>query len=368
MIQFYGNFAGYWSHSQVSRGIVAGLYHSCLQDAQVYNTHRYGGYEGLSESFTDGGYNVSLPSGWYADAPIGFFVGGYPPQMREWLDGHEFKAALFIAESSVLPRDWVAYASKCDLVAVPSAWTMRAYTDAGLDPRKILIVPHGLHPVYQYGARAKGPERGPWRFLHIPGARDFLDRKGTPQLIAAFRQVFTADEAVLTIRTPYNPDLTAETDGDHRFDIQFADAPLTPPEMLALLQQGWHAYVAPSRAEAFGMIPVEARATGLPVIATHCAGHREHAHPADVKIAHGPEAPIRVNGIPNGRAPSVSVDAVARGLMRFVTSKADHSAPGGYARRWGWPDICRPLATRLREMLRTCEGRRTTIDEGLLGG
>ena len=148
-LQIYGRFAGYWSHSQVSRGVVTGLFRNGLHDMQICTVDRYGGYEGLP---------VRVASGCHASAPVGFYIGGYPPQVGPRMEDHACKVGLFIAESATIPTSWAMYAADFDLVLVPSKWTRDAYVDAGV--KNVYVVHHGLHDAYCKGLRAK-PTKGP---------------------------------------------------------------------------------------------------------------------------------------------------------------------------------------------------------------
>lgn len=359
MIQVYGRFDGYWSHAQVSRGLVFGLHQNGLRDLQICNVAHQGGYEGLSEPVEQGGYGLSVDSG-ISHAPIGLWVGGYPPQLGGWLEEHPVRVALFIAESSTIPRSWAQIANKCHIVVVPSEWTRGAYLRAGVDADRLTVVPHGIHPLYQW-AEAQRPAHSPQRMLHVCGSASFPQRKGTPQLIEAWRKIFPAGEVELHIRMMPG--------GREVEDLVLGGAPgvhvdhdvnaLRPDQMIALqCGGGFCACVQPSRAEAFGLVPVEARAVGLPVIATACAGHAEHAGPRDIVVEHRQEATIRVNGIPNGTAPQVTVDDVALALERWRSRRPTLERDPEYARKWQWHMVTQKLAGRLRQLLSEFAGPR----------
>lgn len=360
MIQIYGRFDGYWSHAQVSRGIAAGLHTNGLRDIQICNVSHEGGYEGLSEPIECGGYNVSLPSG-MSSAPIGFFVGGYPPQMASWLDGHRVKVALFITESAVIPKLWAQIANQCHIVVVPSEWVGNAYQRAGVDRERLLVIPHGIHPLYQY-AEAQLPADPP-RFLHVCGSASFPQRKGTPQLIEAFCRVFpTPDDGSLVIRLmPGGHEVELAAKGRQNVHLDVSEAALRPDQMVSYqCGGGFCTVIQPSRGEAFGIVPVEARAVGLPMVMTHCTGHLEHASAADIVVEHGLDRFLQTNGIPNGAAPSVSADAIEEALRAWKKSPPPiRAANRQYARNWSWPEVTRKLALRLKTLLSEFEGPRS---------
>lgn len=338
MIQYYGRFENWWSHSQVSRGIVEGLWRNGWTEARIADVD-----DGKREGLT-----VPVKNGTERYASIGFYIGGYPP-FAPRLDTHRIKVALFIAESAAIPTYWATLASRFDLVCVPSQWTFDAYAAAGVPADRMMVVRHGLHPVYCYrGApRAQKPPRGPLHFLHVAGAASFLHRKGTPQLLEALK-AFDPGEVKLYLRTPdtaYVRELIADVPHVD-LDVRMTG---TPPQMLDLYTTGWHALIAPATAEAFGMVPLEARAVGLPVICTHCSGHAEHAHLTDTVIEHGPDVTTRVNGIPNAVTPSVTAEAIEDGIRRFLAAPL-RRAPLNYYQDWTWQHVTRGLARRLAQL------------------
>lgn len=353
MIQVYGRFGDFWSHAQVSRGIVRGLLENGIKRLLVWNIDGTGDYVHLPD-----GAEVGLD----ATADVGFFVGGYPPMVSVWLDQHPFKAALFITESEVIPSIWAAIAASLDLVICPSMWCDEVYRHAG--GGSPLVVRHGLDPIY--ASSIPDYRRGSFPvFKHICGAASFPDRKGLPQLLEAFRKVFEERPGRLLIRAPQVaeiPRLQQETETWHpvsgsRILWTHHDGRLQPESMRsALLNCDF--LVQPSRVEAFGLVPVEARALGIPVILTGCTGHLDHLEAGDFVVKHGSPGPIRVNGIPVGRAPTVKADAVATALEQALELWATWGdggshhpdRPRGYYDKWSWKTVTAELATRLKEL------------------
>jgi mannosyltransferase len=104
-----------------------------------------------------------------------------------------------------------------------------------------------------------------------------------------------------------------------------------------------HVVCQPSRSEGFGLTPLEARACGVPVIATACTGHSEHlaaGMPGVVIVEHGALAPI--DDLPGASAPSVTSDAVATALLTAhaqweALDCAAAEAAEQIRSEWAWP-------------------------------
>jgi len=341
MIQLYGQFDGYYSHAQVSRGILQGLCENGVNDLVVHNL----GTGGFAEA---GDFSYQCARSVFAD--VSLYIGGYPPFSIAYMGAHRFRAALFICESEVVPREWGSIADKFDLLCFPSEWTRQAYIKAGAPAERSIVVHHGLHPVFEKRI-THGDYMGQSLFVHVAGAASFLDRKGTPQLVEAFKRVFGASRAArLLLRCAATPQ-TERFLVDGLIDLHEPDnswGALEPEKMRQLYMQA-DCVIQPSRAEAFGMVPMEARAMGLPVMLTDSSGHLEHFEGAsDVCIPTGPSAPISVNGIPSGMAPTVKVEDIEEAL-RIWPNVARCNGGAEYYDRWRWSSVTRELAAALRD-------------------
>jgi glycosyltransferase involved in cell wall biosynthesis len=299
------------------------------------------------------------------DADVGIFVGGYPPQIGDWLKQHRVKIALLITESETIPPDWAdTVNADVDIVLAPSKWVAKVYRTSGVT-KPIFVVQHGLHEVYKkppFLFRSAGKRLC---FGHVAGAASYLHRKGTPQLVKAFNEVFAPDEAQLIIRTPETPMAYALLhdayallhDSKASITLQWADAnrQLSPLDMRSWYKN-LHYLIQPSRAEAFGICPVEARACGVPVILTDCTGHKDHVHARDLVVPHGIHTSCVVNGIPDGHAPAVAAYDIANALRRAKREVANRCADAHalshqrYAASWSWPAVTWALAKTLKSL------------------
>lgn len=358
-VAIYGQFTGYWSNANVSRGLAAGLHANGVPLKLVSENGEFSGMWTLPQRRKAAPPALDQVSSAQA-IDTAMFVG-YSIRSLSSLNKHKVKIGAFIAESSILPGDWLVVASMCNLIICPSNWTSVSYATEG-KPMP-MIVKHGLHPCFARPLATRPPNG--LAFLHIAGSRDFLDRKGTPQLIEAFARTFNPvtgllkdAKALLVIRTPEQGlvhELCNKTGVPHLFHIDTHSEALMPEVMRAYYDKGWAAVVQPSRAEAFGLVPCEARACGIPVILTDGHGHRAHIEASDVLIGMGPSAPITVNGIPNGMAPTVSVESIANAFVKFVSNigivaERARATALGYYDKYQWGLLCEPLARKLREL------------------
>ena len=154
--------------------------------------------------------------------------------------------------------------SEAAAVVVPSRFTAGELADAGFDPARIHVVPHGIdrppepHP-------GPGPGRDvvpPGPYLLAVGTRE--PRKGLGLLLAAHAALrATRPELALVVAGPpgWGPPVDLDRPG--------VTAPGRVSEAeLDALYRGAAALALPSRTEGFGLPALEAMARGCPVVAS----------------------------------------------------------------------------------------------------
>lgn len=215
-------------------------------------------------------------------------------------------------------------------VLAPSKWAARVLREKLTLP--VDVVPHGVHgdfePMRQPQKHAEDVyAKGGFEALHLSSSD--RQRKGTEELIQGWhlakenkdlprdaRLCLVLEHGQLaTLGLKYKKEI------QDSFIVMLGRLGISreglPPRLMSEFYQQFHLVVQPSRGEAFGMTPLEARASGVPVAATLCTGHSEHMNAGTagvIPIAHGPDAPI--DDLPGSIAPTVSPDAVCAALGR----------------------------------------------------
>lgn len=200
---------------------------------------------------------------------------------------------------------------------------------------------------------------GKFRVLHLSTTEG--QRKGTLELIDAWEQAFgdaSGNELLLVLDHPAKAALmerlVQERSKPMPRSVRFLPrANLDSAQMSHLLCHS-HILAAPSRGEGFGLLPLQARACGVPVLVTQATGHTAgHCRgPGVVVVAHGTLAPI--DDGPGALAPSVSPDSIAealvdaRGSWHRLSELAAAAAPV-VQREWSWVEQLAPLTRALLE-------------------
>ena len=251
-----------------------------------------------------------------------------------------------------------------DGFVAPSQWAAGVLRHE-FPSHRIIVAPHGIDPdifspdLEVHRGRVERMKQGTFSVLHFSSTLG--QRKGTRELLTAWRiaKVARSLPPGAALALVVNPLAVLDHQWmvrDARVDDQnvlVVPNPHSPPATLAGALRWSHCLVQPSRAEGFGLLPLEARACGTPVIATLCTGHSEHMSgvtPGVVTVPHGDPAPL--DDYEGSVAPSVSPDAIALALVEAYETWAERSAVAMAAAnavraKWAWENICRAAIREL---------------------
>jgi len=272
-----------------------------------------------------------------------------------------------------LPEDMLALirSTKAEVLA-PSSWVVGQMQEIAPDV-PVHLVPHGVGPGFrplvaeereQLVASPLWPAfRGPGTaFLHM--VESHTDRKSTYPLLEAFENC---------LREGMDASLTIVSTGLERMRMamRVADSPILKervrvmPRLDAVASKLRWVYscfdfvVQPSRAEGFGLCPLEALCCGTPVVVTVDCGHREWADvhpvfqdtglPGEVDVETGPEGPTEFDPAP---APTVTSEMIADGLRHAYEHRARlkqeaEQVAVDLAREWDWLKVTRPFLSHI---------------------
>jgi glycosyltransferase involved in cell wall biosynthesis len=133
--------------------------------------------------------------------------------------------------------------------------------DYGVSPSRITVVPVGVD-LKLWKSRTIQTD-GPVRFLFVGG--DF-HRKGGDLLLEAFQQLPKGAAELILV--------TRESVPEQENVKVYNNLQPNSPELVMLFQES-DVFVLPTRAEAYGIVAIEAGASGMPVIMTDIGGVRD---------------------------------------------------------------------------------------------
>jgi glycosyltransferase involved in cell wall biosynthesis len=203
------------------------------------------------------------------EASMGLVIHEQPKE--EWMTlPFERKIAIVPFETTRIPQSWVPRINSCKALIVPCKQNVEMMRDSGITI-PIEIVHWGIDPEKFY--EIERPRRDTFTF----GTMGSLSlRKGTDILVKAFFEEFKYEKDVrLLCKTSSNNFLWAVRDPRMQVDM----TPVSHEELMNLFFKQIDCFVFPTRGEGFGLTPLEAAATGVPIIATGWSGIKEYMTP-----------------------------------------------------------------------------------------
>lgn len=337
------------SHQQGSFGsIMRGYRDGLLQaDAMVdlYET------EAISDE--------DAPPGATAPFAIGFGVPNRAHFMRRF-GAHKWRGWVVAPNSTFVPEMIGTFVgnAEADLLA-PSPWAASVLRRT-FPEFKVHVLPHGVPALWRRLRPLEATPR-PWRALHVTSTAG--DRKCTTEVVAAFERLaalgsFGADPTLVVKADWLASNMlrsTGQVDERSRF-VRVVDDFVERD--WATFLRAFDAVVQPSRAEGFGLVPLEALAVGVPVVATACTGHAAYLDEetltwaAAVVVEHGPDVPLLDDG-EAAMAPEVRQDAIEAALLKAYAERDDLRQRADATRlewvnRFGYDVICGMFVDFLR--------------------
>ncbi len=298
----------------------------------------------------------------------------------EMLEGgrHEHYWVMVAPNSDRLP-EWLVqrfkgyierYGDRLHFMA-PSAWASRQLAKILGPSIAVLSVPHGVsedyHPYPEISADVarRYAEEGEFRVLHFSTSAQ--SRKGTFELIQAWMSLRLSEHAngkerlVCILDYPAKLALQGRLSEEGvRIDdsVSLNNRADLPPGNLARVLASAHLVCQPSRGEAFGLVPLQALCTGVPVAATLCTGHSEYLKadtPGVIGILTGPAlAPI--DDVPGSYAPTLDhrdVGIVLKGARHLAFPLRQQQAlesAEALRKKWTWQERLSFLMKEIRRL------------------
>lgn len=198
-----------------------------------------------------------------------------PNMIKGWYKGQR-PAILTMWETDTLPELFYRYLEQYDTVIVPSMHNFDLFSK---HHDNVHMIPLGVDRTVWFPE----PFVGDGKFRILCGGSNFL-RKGLDVALDVFNRLALPD-AELHIKIVH-PFLDAPKQLD--FPNVIVHRELMPlVDEVALMRQA-DLFVAPSRGEGFGLMPLQAISMGIPVVLTDAHGHREFSDLATHRLSSVP--------------------------------------------------------------------------------
>jgi glycosyltransferase involved in cell wall biosynthesis len=237
-------------------------------DIRQDNGFGYAGHS-IRNSLVNLGHDVSLFDD-NADVQLNFCHPIYYPK-----NGNQYQIGYSPWESSSLPEGWIDGFNSVDEVWTTSQMCKEWFENAGVK-KPVHVYEHGVDSIWT--PKRRNP-KNKIRFLHIG---EPAPRKGGQVALEAFREAFGGrDDVHLTIKANGHSTVRAYASTFHRGgprsilgtphevyrNVTLLEDSLPTDELVGLYHMH-DVLVYPSWGEGFGLIPLQALATGMPTICT----------------------------------------------------------------------------------------------------
>lgn len=201
----------------------------------------------------------------FQDPSCDFNINFVQPEYYEFITPYNIGYTPW--ESTKIPDMWKYPITLCDEFWTTSEWCAKVFEDNGIHVDK--VVPHGVGDEWIAHRR---PVKDKIKFLHVgePAPR----KNGQQVLNVFFREFYGREDVELTIKAHHHSTLriydlygNIVATPDMIPNINLITDELSNEAMVGLYWSN-HCLVYPSAGEGFGLIPLQALATGMPTICT----------------------------------------------------------------------------------------------------
>lgn len=231
-------------------------------------------------------------------------------------------------EHRLLPDHWHSLLDQCDMLVAPSEFCASMFRSNGFT-QPVRIIPEGIRTkVYPYFDRSDRGGSIDFRGLVVATAHA---RKHLPLTVEAWERAFGSDPtANLTIKvTPQTPDASAAAmlRSLARNNVSVVRRILTQEDVVSLYRRADVLLALGS--EGYGLVPIEAMATGLCVIALDAEGQADLCGSAEHCL-------VPVPGVEDDEAGGTipDVEATARALIEARDNPTQRLEVGQRASTW----------------------------------
>lgn len=242
-----------------------------IPELMAVTTHGYGvAAFGMVRTLQELGHEVP-----YKDPAAPVEISFAIPPLWEWSNPDAYHIGYLAWESTRIPQAWAEHLTTADEIWTTSPWVKTVVERSGFPVTQVYM--HGVDTLSDNGWQRKHRRRAasePLRFLHMG---EPAPRKGGQMAYQAFRDIFAGREDVsLTIKA-HGPHSVL---GTYQDNISVIQDELSTGELVDLVNDH-DILVYPSYGEGFGLIPLQAMVTGMPVICPDTwAPYRQHLNPA----------------------------------------------------------------------------------------
>jgi glycosyltransferase involved in cell wall biosynthesis len=240
-------------------------------ESNAKTNHGYGvACDGMVQALETLGHEVVVKD---PTAPVE--IAFSQPDYWDWSNPNAHHIGYVPWESTRVPDRWLAPMKAADELWTTSDWCKRVYEKNGLE--NIRVYHHGID-AFTWARKRRRPSGRPLRFLHIG---EPAPRKGGQMVYDTFKEVFGDSlDATLTIKAHgHNTVRGSEpieigSDGNlfirpsnNSPNVKVITSDMDTFELVDLVQRH-DVLLYPSYGEGFGLIPLQAMVTGMPVVCT----------------------------------------------------------------------------------------------------